>query len=72
MQHLEHTLPQMPEQILSAENISSSKLDWEHPQSHRVHSIFVSLLPLEELRSHTGAAVIVENIRCILWDTLVE
>ena len=64
----EHILPTMLPAISISENHCSDDSNGMHSLTPWMQSIFVSLLPVEDLKSRTLAPVVVENIRNILWD----
>ena len=69
---LEHTLPKMPPLMSISENHGSDDSEVRHSQTHLLQSIFISLEPVLDLKSRTGANVVVENIRTIFWDAFEQ
>ena len=65
---LEHILPTMLPVISISENHGSNDSNGMHSLTPWMQSIFLSLLPVEDLKSRTGAAVVVDNIGSIFWD----
>ena len=55
-----------------SENHGSDDSEVRHSQTHLLQSIFISLEPVLDLKSRTGASVVVENIGTIFWDAFEQ
>ena len=67
-----HILPITLPLMLTSENHGINNTDGVHPLTPWVQSNLVSLLPLQNFESRTGAQVALGNVGTIFWDAFVE